>query len=136
MLPSVSPLTSSPKKRLQFTGGKRSHKRVRPTWSRGPHSVQVVRRELPDPDEHSVHRVVDAEGPLDHVPVLVESDHQAQERSLLGDLRLPELRSNLGPAGRPVLASAVNRAGDDLCRDVARGAEQLTSASVELLERL
>src|SRR5213592_4571784 len=136
MLPSVSPLTSSPKKRLQFTGSKRSHERVRPTRSRGPHSVQLSCRELPDPDEHSVHRVVDAERLLDHVAVPVEADGKTQERLALRDLRRPDLRAHLGAAGRPVLTRTVDRGGDDLCGDVGRGAEQLTSSAVELLERL
>src|SRR5919204_268687 len=136
MLPSVSPLTSSPKKRLQFTGRRRSHKRVRPTWSRGPHSLHLGPGRLPDADEHSVDRVVDAERLLHHVAVLVETDRKAEQRGLLRDLRLLDLRPDLGTARRPVLARPVDRTDDDLRRDVARRAEELRVASVDLCERL
>src|ERR671931_232303 len=109
MLPSVSPLTSSPKKRLQFTGRRRSHKRVRPTWSRGPHSLHLGPGRLPDADEHSVDRVVDAERLLHHVAVLVETDRKAEQRGLLRDLRLLDLRPDLGTARRPEVRAQIKK---------------------------
>src|SRR2546423_3347642 len=135
MLPSVSPLTSSPKKRLQFTG------RTKIAQTSAAHVVtraalrSTQTKQLPDSDEHSVDRVVDAERALDHVTVLVESHGKAKQRCLLRDLRGLDLRPNLGAAGRPVRTGAVDCARDDLRRHIARGTEELR-ASVELLERL
>src|SRR3954468_22000363 len=103
MLPSVRPLTSSPKKRLQFTGG-RSHKRVRPTLGWAALRSAQIRLGLRDPDEDALDRVVDAEGLLDHVAVLVEGDGKTEQRSRDADLRLLDLRTNLGAGGRAVLA--------------------------------
>src|SRR3954462_12967501 len=122
MLPSVRPLTSSPKKRLQSTGGRRSHKRVRPT------SRWAARRSwnstgLRDSDENSLDRVVDAEWPLDHVAAGVELNRQAEQRCLDADLGPLDLLANLGPRGGAVLAGTIDRACDDLRRDVRRSAE-------------
>src|SRR5919204_3730960 len=133
MLPSVSPLTSSPKKRLQSTGAKRSHKRVRPT-GRGPHSVQLGSAGLRDPDEHSLDRVIDAEWTLHHVAVPVETDWEAQQRRRRADPRPLDLRSNLSAGRLAVLAGPVDRARDDLRRHVARSAEELGLAVVALRE--
>src|SRR5205085_5118532 len=132
MLPSVSPLTSSPKKRLQFTGG-RSYKRVRPTVGWAALRSAQIRLGLRDPDEDSLHRVVDAERLLDHVAVLVEGDGQPEQRGRDADVRLLDLRANLGAGGRAVLAGTVDRARDDLRRHVSRGAEEL-GAVVDPLE--
>src|SRR2546425_3112202 len=95
MLPSVSPLTSSPKNRLQFTGGRSHKKRVRPTgWWAALRSV-AKSAGLRDPDEDSLDRVVDAERMLDEVSRLGELHGQAQQRDLDRDVRLLDLRANL-----------------------------------------
>src|SRR5439155_6567122 len=124
MLPSVSPLTSSPKKRLQFTGG-RSYKRVRPTVGWAALRSAQIRLGLRDPDEDALDRVVDAERLLNHVAVLVEGDGQPEQRGRDADVRLLDLRANLGAGGRAVLAGTVDRARDDLRRHVARCTEEL-----------
>src|SRR5205823_2310850 len=129
MLPSVSPLTSSPKKRLQSRGKKDRTNKCGPPEG-GPHSLQVTSAELRDPDEDSLHRVVDAERTLDHVAALVELDRKAKQRGLDADARPLELATNLGAGGLAVLARPVDRPGDHLRRDVARGAEELGVAAV------
>src|SRR6266511_5106811 len=134
MRPRVSPLTSSPKKRLQSTGEEDRTSECGPLGG-GPHSVQLRSAGLRDPDEDPLHRVVDAEWTLHHVAVLVEAEGKAQQRRLAGDVRPLDLRTNLGAGGRAVLASPVERPRDDLRRHVAGGAEELGLASVELLER-
>src|SRR5512133_3534282 len=134
MLPSVRPLTSSPKKRLQSTEGKRSHKRVRPTewWAA---RVELSTNDLRDPDEDSVLGLVHAERALDHVAVAVELQRQTEQRGLDRDVRLLQLCADLGPRGLAVLARPVDRPRDDLRRHVAGSAEEL-GALVGLLEGL
>src|SRR5437764_318121 len=73
MLPSVSPLTSSPKKRLQFTG-ERFHKTSAAHRVVGRTPFDCDPLGLRDPDEDSLDRVVDTERLLDHVAVPVEGD--------------------------------------------------------------
>src|SRR6266480_7716636 len=124
MLPSVSPLTSSPKKRLQFTGG-RSYKRVRPTVGWAALRSAQIRLGLRDPDEDALHRVVDPERLLDHVAVLVEGDGKTEQRRCDADVRLLDLRTNLRAGRRAVFAGPVDRARDDLRRHVARCTEEL-----------
>src|SRR6266516_4018849 len=136
MLPSVSPLTSSPKKRLQSTGGNKIAQTRTAHRGGGPYAVQLRSAGLRDSDENSLDRVVDAEWLLHHVAVLVEAERKAQQRRRGGDVRLLDLRTNLGARGRAVLAGPVDRPRDDLSRHVARGAEELGLASVELLEGL
>src|SRR6478752_1227441 len=132
MLPSVSPLTSSPKKRLQFTGGKRSHKtQCGPNGGRTAFSSKPTG--LRDSDEDSLHRVVDPERLLDHVAVLVEGDRKAEQRRARRDVGLLDLRTNLSAGRRAVLAGTVDRARDDLRRHVARCTEEL-GALVDGLE--
>src|SRR5256885_13792580 len=103
MLPSVSPLTSSPKKRLQFTG-ERFHKTsaAHRVVGRTPFDCDPLR--LRDPDEDSLDRVVDAERLLDHVAVPVEGDGKAEQRRGGADSRPLDLLANLGAGGRAVLA--------------------------------
>src|SRR3954454_15273886 len=114
MLPSVRPLTSSPKKRLQFIRG-RFHKTRAAHRIGGPHVCSVRKAAgLRDPDEDSLHRVVDAERLLDHVAVPVEGDGKTEQRRRGGDLRLLDLTTNLGAGGLAVLAGAVDCTRDNL----------------------
>src|SRR5919197_3481871 len=134
MLPSVSPLTNSPKKRLQSTGEDNDRTNACDPPEGGPHDVQLKSARLRDADEDSLLRLVDAERLLDHVAVPVELDGQAEQRALDGDVRPLDLPANLRAGGLAVLARAVDRPGDDLRRHVARGAEELRVAAVALLE--
>src|SRR5919204_3586107 len=135
MLPSVSPLTNSPKKRLQSTGGNKDRTNAYGPPEGGPHDVRLRSTALRDPDEDSLLRFVDAERLLDHVAVPVEFDRQAEQRRLNGDVRPLDLLSNLCTRRLAVLAGPVDRSRHDLGRDVARGAEELRVATVALLER-
>src|SRR5436305_15277752 len=123
MLPSVSPLTSSPKKRLQFTG-ERFHKTSAAPRVGGRTPFACEPLGLRDPDEDSLDRVVDTERLLDHVAVPVEGDGKAEQRRLGGDPRPLDLRTNLGAGRRAVFAGTVDRARDGLRRHVARGAAE------------
>src|SRR5919197_5015374 len=134
MLPSVSPLTNSPKKRLQSTGEDKDRTNACGPPGGGPHDVQLRSAELRDADEDSLLRLVDAERLLDHVAVPIELDGQAEQRRLHGDARPLDLPTNLRASRLAVLAGAVDRTRDDLRRDVARGAEELRVAAVALLE--
>src|SRR5215212_870523 len=134
MLPRVRPLTSSPKTRPPIIRG-RFHKTSAAHRIGGPHVCSVRKAAgLRDPDEDSLHRVVDAEWLLDHVAVPVEGDGKAEQRRRGADLRRLDLTTNLGAGGLAVLAGAVDCAYDDLRRDVARAAEELGVAPVALLE--
>src|SRR5438067_4782750 len=106
MLPSVSPLTSSPKKRLQFTG-ERFHKTSAAHRVVGRTPFHCDPLELRDPDEDSLDRVVDTERLLDHVAVPVEGDREAEKRRAGGDPRPLDLLPHFGAGGGAVLAGAV-----------------------------
>src|SRR5436189_3778859 len=134
MRPSVSPLTNSPKKRLQSTGANKDRTNACGPPQGGPHDVQLRSARLRDADEDSLLRLVDAERLLDHVAVPVELDGKPEQRRLGGDARPLDLLADLRAGGLAILAGPVDRSRHDLRRDVARSAEELGVTAVALLE--
>src|SRR5262249_48341159 len=107
---------------------------VRPTTRMG-RTVEHVLRELPDGQERPGRgRLPDAELTTADVALSVEAHVQAEHRLL--QVGLLHLGTDLRAGSLPIGTRAVDRAADDLSRDVARCAEELSVAAVRLPEGL
>src|SRR5689334_12243814 len=107
---------------------------MRPTTRMGRMVKRVVARLADGQERPAGGCLPDAELTALDVALSVETDVQAEHRLL--QVGLADLGAHLGTRGLAVLARTVDRAADDLRRDIARRAEELRIAAVRLLEGL